>query len=60
MPNVSITDVVDGSTLNFGYTQNKDGKTIDKSLGSSTTIGDEGINLDFEKNLYIYKKFTVS
>lgn len=53
MPNVRITRVHSDSHINFGTTTNVDRMIIDKSLGSSTTIGESGINLDFEKNLFI-------
>lgn len=53
MPNVRVTQINENSNINLGNTMNRDQAVLDKTVGSSTTVGEHGISLDFQNNLFI-------
>lgn len=53
MPNVHISSIEENSRINFGVTTNKNRTVVGKVIGSTNTVGDNGISLDFQKNLLI-------
>lgn len=56
LSNVHITRIHNDSHVNLGTTVNQNKGVISKVCGSASTIGESGVNLNFEKNLYIKLK----